>query len=126
MRLLVLDQSQILPRLVGCEFPTGLEIQAVSSFREAERIITTTPPDAALISLPPASLPWREFQHVCASRNPPIPVLYESCLATNSRELGLESGDGYAAILQKPASRAELRAALSALLATAERCAELG
>ena len=124
MRLLVLDQSQLLPWLVGYEFPAGLEIQSVRSLREAERVITTTPPDAALVSLPPACLPWREFQHLCASRQPPIPVLYESCLAADGSALGLEPGDGYAAILRKPASRNELHAALSALLAEAERCAE--
>ena len=125
MRLLVLDQSQLLPRLVGYEFPAGLEIQTVSSLPEAERLISTTPPDAALVSLPPACLPWREFQHFCASRRPPIPVLYESCLAADGNDLGLEPGDGYAAILRKPASRAELHAALVALLDQVERCAEL-
>lgn len=120
MRLLVVDQSLILQWLVRHEFPDGLEIASAQSLQEAEALLAAdapNAPDAAIVSLPPARLPWREFQHRCALHVPPIPVLYESCIDTDASALGLEPGDGYAAFLRKPAARTELRAALESLLA---------
>ena len=122
MRLLVVDQSLILQWLVRHEFPDGVEIASAQSLHEAEALLAAdgpNAPDAAVVSLPPARLPWRDFQHRCAAHVPPIPVLYESCIDTDGRALGLEPGDGYAAFLKKPAARTELRAALEALLAAA-------
>ena len=121
MRLLVLDQSRILQWLVLHEFPEGLEVLAVQSFDDAERLLAEDPPDAAVVSLPPAQLPWRDFQHLCARRDPPIPVLYESCLHSDGADVGLDPTDGYAVFLRKPAPRSDLRAALEALLAEARR-----
>ncbi len=83
MRLLVVDQSLILQWLVRHEFPDGLEIASAQSLAEAEALLAAdapNAPDAAVVSLPPARLPWREFQHRCAAHVPPIPVLYESCI----------------------------------------------
>jgi hypothetical protein len=74
-----------------------------------------------VVSLPPAQLPWREFQHLCARHAPPIPVLYESCLDSDGAAVGLDPSDGYAAFLRKPAPRSELRLAIEALLAEASR-----
>jgi len=126
MRLLVLDQSRILQWLVLHEFPQGLEVLAVQDFDEAERLVEQDPPDAAVVSLPPAQLPWRQFQHLCARRKPPVPVLYESCLHSNGQDVGLDPEDGYAVFLPKPAPRSELRAAIEALIAEAlrHRCEE--
>lgn len=121
MRLLVLDQSRILPWLVRHELPSEVEVEAVFSFEEAERALREEPLDAAVVSLPPAHLPWHSFQHLCASRQPPVPVLYESCVFDCACEAGLEPGDGYVEFLPKPAPRAELRAALARLLAEADR-----
>lgn len=117
MRLLVLDQSLILQWLVRHEFPDGLEVASARSLHEAEQLLVADPPDAAVVSLPPAQLPWQEFQHRCATHVPPIPVLYESCVDTDARAMGLDPADGYAAFLHKPATRAELRSAIEALLA---------
>ena len=120
MRLLVVDQSLILQWLVRHEFPDGLEIASAQSLAEAETLLAAEgreAPDAAVVSLPPARLPWREFQHRCATHTPPIPVLYESCIDADADALGLEPGEGYAAFLKKPAARCELRSALEALLA---------
>ena len=52
---------------------------------------------------------------------PAVPVLYESCLPVDAGGVGLDPGDGYAAFLEKPASRAELADALERLLETARR-----
>ena len=110
----------ILQWLVRHEFPDGLEIASAQSLQEAEALLapdSPAAPDAAVVSLPPARLPWREFQQRCAAHEPPIPVLYESCIDADAGALGLEPGDGYAAFLRKPAARTELRSALEALLA---------
>lgn len=123
MRLLVLDQGCILPFVVRHEAPPDVEIEAVLSLADAERVLREHPPDAAIVSLTPAHLPWREFQHLCASRQPPVPVLYESCLHAGPRDAGLDPADGYAAFLHKPARRTELRAALERLLAEAAHVA---
>lgn len=124
MRLLVVDQSLILQWLVRHEFPDGLEIASAQSLQEAEALVAAeglAAPDAALVSLPPARLPWREFQHRCATHSPPIPVLYESCIDADAAALGLEPGEGYAAFLRKPAARSDLRSAIEELLAASRR-----
>lgn len=126
MRLLVVDQSLILQWLVRHEFPDGLEIASAQSLVEAEALLAAdcqNAPHAAVVSLPPARLPWREFQHRCATHAPPIPVLYESCIDADASALGLEPGDGYAFFLKKPAARSELRSALLALLAVSRESA---
>jgi DNA-binding NtrC family response regulator len=117
VRLLVVDQSLILQWLVRHEFPDDLEVASARSLHEAEQLLAANPPDAAVVSLPPAQLPWHEFQHRCATHVPPIPVLYESCVDADARAMGLDPADGYAAFLRKPAARSELRSALEALLA---------
>ena len=122
MRLLVIDQSRILPWVLSHEFPDrGLEIECVQSLCGAQALLADGAIDAALVSVPPADLPLAEFQRSCAHHEPPIPVLYESCVAERPAELGLDGEDGYAAILRKPATRAELRAAVEDLLARAAR-----
>lgn len=123
MRLLVLDQSLILQWLVRHEFPDGVEILSAQDLREAEPFLAAPPPlaaDAAVVSLPPAHIPWREFQHRCATHAPPIPVLYETCVDVDARTMGLDPDDGYAAFLHKPAARNELHSALETLLAAAK------
>lgn len=119
MRLLVLDQSLILQWLVRHEFPDGLEIASAQSLQEAEALLAAEAPDAAVVSLPPARLPWRDFQHRCAAHVPPIPVLYETCIDADAQAMELDPADGYAAFLHKPAARSELHSALEALLVAA-------
>jgi DNA-binding response OmpR family regulator len=121
VRLLVLDASRILTYLVRHETPAEVEVEEAVSLEEAERLVREHPPDAAVVSLPPAHLPWRSFQHLCASRRPPVPVLYESCVHTCAVEAGLDPQDGYAVFLPKPARPAELRGALAELVAAARR-----
>lgn len=124
MRLLVVDQSLILQWLVQHEFPDGLEVASARSLQEAEQLLAFNPPDAAIVSLPPAQLPWREFQRRCATHVPPIPVLYESCVGADAEALGFAPDDGYAAFLSKPAARTELRLALEMLLAVSRNGTE--
>jgi DNA-binding response OmpR family regulator len=126
VRLLVLDQSLILQWLVRHEFPDGLEILSAQDLHEAELLLASEPLDAAVVSLPPAQLPWGAFQHRCATHAPPIPVLYETCVDVDARTMGLDPADGYAAFLHKPAARSELHSALTALLAAAREGTSAG
>lgn len=124
VRLLVLDQCRILPLRIGREIPPGVEIVAASGVREAERLIRVDAPDAAVVSLTPASVDWPAFQRLCSRHHPPIPVLYESCVYSAAAEIGLRESDGYAAFLPKPSPAADLRLALLRLLEEAERSRE--
>jgi len=124
MRLLVLDHSGILPWIVGHATGPGDEVEAVASLEEAERAVRDHPPDAAVVSLTPAELPWGRFQHLCATREPPVPVLWESCVHAGPREAGIDLSDGVALFLAKPVRPAVLHQALEELLARSRERAE--
>lgn len=120
MRLLVLDECHLLAWMVEQLCPPGTQVRSVTSFDEARRAVTESPPDAAVVSITPAHLPWRELQRLCASREPPVPVLYQSCIFSSGEEAGLEPVTGFALFLRKPAARADFQAALTRLLAEAD------
>ena len=130
MRLLVLDQSRILPWIVehGLAAEPDIDVEAVACLREAEEILRCRPPGAAVVSVPPAQLDWRKFQHLCALCTPPVPVLYELCAHADPCEIGLcrcEGGcepiEGFAIFIAKPAPSFALRDALVRLVAEARR-----
>ena len=98
---------------------------SLTSFEEARRLVEENPPDAAVVSIPPARLAWRDFQRICATRRPPVPVLYESCVFASAVEAGLEQVEGPAMFLRKPIPRSEFASALEALLARAREGREL-
>lgn len=123
MRILVLDESHVFRWVVEHVSPPGTEVLGFTSFDEAWRALEQNPPDAAVVSITPAQVPWRDFQHLCASLEPPVPVLYESCLFTSAHEAGLDPVEGYADFLRKPARKSEIREALLRLLAAAEAVA---
>ncbi len=124
MRVLVLDHSGILPWIIEHAAETHAEVEAVTSLEEAERAVRERPPDAAVVSLTHAELPWGRFQHLCASQEPPVPVLWESCFHDGPRQAGIDPADGIAMFLAKPVPRAVLHRALGELLArSAGRCA---
>jgi hypothetical protein len=114
---MVLDESRVLPWVVKRVCPPGTEVLGFTSFTEALRALCERPPDAAVVSVTPAHLPWRDFQHLCALHVPPVPVLYESCLFSSPAEAGLEPLEGWAEFLPKPAPKAELQAAMYRLMA---------
>ena len=92
---------------------------SLTSFEEACRLLLENPPDAAVVSIPPARLAWCDFQKLCATRKPPVPVLYESCVYASAVEAGLEPVEGPARFLRKPIPRSEFAEALEALLTAA-------
>lgn len=96
--------------------PPGTEVVGFTAFDDACRALLENPPDAAVVSLTSAHLPWLEFRQLCASRRPPVPVLYESCIFSSVEDAGLERASGDARFLRTPASRADLKEALVGLL----------
>jgi DNA-binding NtrC family response regulator len=116
VRLLVLDNSGILPWLVAHAAPAGVEVEAVSSLDEAERRVREQPPDGAVVSMPHSQLPWAGFQHLCATRRPPVPVLYTSCEHHDAGEAGIDPGEGVSLFLPKPVAHGRLHQALAELL----------
>ena len=124
MRVFVLDESQLLAWVVGRLSPPGTEVVAFTSFDDARRVLLENPPDAAVVSLTSAHLPWREFRQLCADSRPPVPILYESCVFSSAEEAGLEPGSGDARFLPAPASRTNLKEALERLLSDARGARE--
>ncbi len=116
VRLLVLDESPLLAWTVERLCPPGTDVASAHSLDEARQLLEEAPPDAAVVSVPPASLPWSDFQRLCATHRPPVPVLYLSCLFESTAEAGLEGAAGRPEVLRKPAGKAEFEAALGRLL----------
>ncbi len=123
LRILVVDESRVLPWLVQRLGGPLVEVRTADSFEGALEIVERGAIDAAVVSLTPARVPWRRFQHACACQVPPVPVLYESCLSGELEELELAPVEGWAAFLAKPATRVELEEALAALLSAAREAA---
>ena len=115
MRLLVLDDSPLLEWTVVRLCPPGTELLIARSFEEARRLVVEASPDAAVVSVPPADLPWCELQRLCATRRPPVPVLYLSCLYGSTAEAGFDEVAGQE-LLRKPVGKTDFEAALGRLL----------
>jgi hypothetical protein len=96
--------------------PPGTEVLGLTSFDAARRALLENPPDAAVVSLTAAHMPWREFQALCASSRPPVPVLYESCIFSSADDAGLQPEADATRFLRTPASREDLKQALDGLL----------
>lgn len=116
MRLLILDGSRILVSIVERLTPESVEIEAVASFDEALASVRDNPPDGVIANLGPAELPWREFKIYCRSHDPPIPILFESCVYSSADEAGIGGLNHSAAFLAKPYSLDDLRSELERLL----------
>lgn len=116
MHLLVVDESSLLAWTVERLSPPGTEVASARSLEEARRRLVQDSPDAVVVSVPPATLPWSEFQELCATRRPPVPVLYLSCLFGSTAEAGFDGATGRPEFLRKPVERAEFEAALGRLI----------
>lgn len=116
LRLYVLDESLLMAWMVERLSPPGTEVVGLTSFREARRALLENAPDAFIVSITSAHLPWKEFCELCANSTPPVPVLCESSIFATAAEAGLESFPGAPRFLHTPASISELAEALADLL----------
>lgn len=120
MHLLVLDGSRVLPAVVKRLAPKGVAVESAATFDEARARLRERPPQALIVNLTPADLPWQELQSLCEGHSPPIPVLYESCVHRSPGEAGLTALNGSGHFLEKPYSLDELRDEILRLMAAAE------
>ncbi len=119
MRLLVLDGSTVLRRVVERLAPAGVQVESADTFETAYATLRERPPDALIVTLGPSDLPWSEIQRCCLEHEPPIPALFESCVWQDPEEAGLSEISSSSSFLRKPYSTEELRAEIDRLLAVA-------
>jgi DNA-binding response OmpR family regulator len=120
VRLLVLDGSLVLRHVVARLVPSDVAVESAATFDEAWRVLTQRPPDALIVTLGPSDLPWRRIQRRCHESDPPIPVLFESCVHPTPEEAGLDAIDGLSSFLGKPYPASQLRSEIDRLLRLAE------
>ena len=121
MHLLVLDGSLVLPSLVRRLAPPGVDVESAATFDEARLRLTQDPPEAMIVNLTPAELPWQELQNLCQDHSPPIPVLYESCVHHSPGEAGLAALATNGHFIEKPYSLPQLRAEIERLVRGGQR-----
>jgi DNA-binding NtrC family response regulator len=119
VHILVLDGSRVLLTLVKRLAPPGVEVEFAATFDEALKRLALRPPQALIVDLTPADLPWAELHRLCSKYDPPIPVLYESCIYHNLVEAGLPDLDGTGHFLEKPYSVEQLGREIEHLVRTA-------
>lgn len=120
MRLLVLDGSPILASLVRRLAPEPVDLEEVRTFDEAMERLRENPPDAVIVELTPADLPWREIKTFCRNHDPQIPVLFESCIHESPTDAGIGNLNHSATFLRKPYDLQQFRDQLGRLF-TASR-----
>ena len=116
MRYLILDGSRILVSLVRRLSPEDVEVEEVAGFDEAMAVLRSNPPDAVIVNLGPADLPWGELKTYCSRHRPQIPVLFESCVYQTPIDAGIGDLNHSATFLLKPYGLEQLRTALDRLL----------
>lgn len=126
MRLLVLDGSLVLPSLVRRLAPAEVEVEAADSFERAVARLIAHPPDAVIVNVGPADLPWQQLKSFCEGHTPKIPVLFESCVYRDPAEAGLTPLDPSASFLCKPYSVDDLRSAIRLLISWAAKRGSAG
>ena len=89
MRLLVLDGSRVVGHLVRRFVPDDVDVKCVDSFDLVIDELLHHAPDAVIVDVTPAALPWHRVQEICHQHEPPIPVLWESCTCTDPVEAGI-------------------------------------
>ena len=109
MRLLVLSGSRILPAVIARLVPEGVEVEEARTLADASRRLRERPPEAMIVNVRPASAPWEKLRDLCERRNPPIPVLYESCVFHDPAEAGLGRLSRCGHFLEKPYTIEQLR-----------------
>ena len=119
MRLLVLDGSRVVAHLVRRLVPADVVVDCVDSFDLALQELQNHTPDAVIVDVTPAALPWGRFQEICYQHVPPIPVLYESCTCQDPSEAGIGDLNGNSAFLTKPYHAEDLKSHIFQLLEAA-------
>ena len=124
MRLLVLSGSHVLSAVIARLVPEGVEVEEARTLADASRRLREHPPEALIVNLRPASAPWEELRDLCERHDPPIPVLYESCVFHDPAEAGLGTLSSCGHFLEKPYTIKQLRAEVEWLVREAKNGCE--
>jgi DNA-binding response OmpR family regulator len=116
LRLFVLDESHLLAWTVEHLAPAGTEVVGFKSLGEATRAMHERAPDAFIVAVNSAHLPWRELCALCAAHTPPVPVLCGSPLYATAEEAGIDHARNAPLFLHTPANVEEVAASIAALL----------
>ena len=116
MRLLVLDGSRVVGHLVRRLVPADVDVECVDSFDIAIEELVNHAPDAVIVDVTQAALPWNRIQDICHQHDPPIPVLYESCTCENAEDAGIGDLNGNSIFLAKPYHAADLQLQIERLI----------
>lgn len=116
MRLLVLDESQVLVSVVKRVVPAGVEVETAGTFEAAWQVLRQRTPDAVIANLGPSDLPWDSMRAYCQQHVPKIPVLFESCVHRSPTEAGLGPLNHNAVFIRKPYPLEELKTQIDRLV----------
>lgn len=116
MRLLVLDESQVLVSVVKRVVPTCVEVETAGTFEAAWHLLRQRTPDAVIANVGPNDLPWDSMRDYCQRHDPQIPVLFESCVHRSAAEAGLGPLNHNATFIRKPYPLEELKAQIDRLV----------
>lgn len=119
MRLLVLDESQVLVSVVKRVVPASVEVETAGTFEAAWQVLRQRTPDAVIANLGPNDLPWDSMRAYCQEHDPKIPVLFESCVHRSPTEAGLGPLNHNAVFIRRPCPLDELKAEIDRLVRTA-------
>jgi DNA-binding NtrC family response regulator len=126
MRFLVLDGSHLLISLIQRILDGQVDLEEVSTFDEALEALEQHPPEAVIANIGPDGLPWRQFQSVCQSHSPKIPVLFESCVFHSPEEAGLGPLNHSCFFIEKPYPASDLKEQLHRLVRYSESQSKAG
>ncbi len=114
-RVLVVDGSHLMVWLVQTLVPDDVQVVQAARFADAQAMLSSDPPDAAIFSLTPSTVEWSRLISLCHEHAPPIPfVLCTTLDGELPAELSLPRPP--LAVIRKPARISDLRATLSELL----------
>lgn len=119
MRLLVLNESHVLVSVVRRLAPPDVEIEEAPSFEAAWDLLHRRAPDALIANVGPNQFFWDSVRDYCQTHEPPIPVLFESCVHNTAQEAGLGPLGEEAAFIHKPYPLEDLKAQIDRLVRTA-------
>ena len=119
-RVLVVDGSHLMVWLVRTLVPDDVQVVQAGRFGEAQALLTSDPPDAAIFNLTPSTLEWSRLISLCHEHAPPIPFVL---CTTLDGELPAELHLPWPplAVIRKPAGISDLRATLGELLRKVEQ-----
>lgn len=81
IRVLVVDGSNLMCRLVENLAPDGVGVDQAMTFSQAQQSLAIEPPQAVIFNITPCHLKWRLLINLCRNHEPQIPFICCTTLA---------------------------------------------